>query len=345
MVAVETVIRKLVSDYEFVIIPGFGALLSRQIPAIYDQDSGVYSPPVKKLGFNEFLKLDDGLLANYISREEKLTHVEAVKHVKQYTEWLRSALRSDGETKIEGIGAFRTNSEGKLIFEPDTENHFKDEWYGFQKVSAKTFRKNSVMTPVRQQDDVVENDVEVVEEKTVKVNWIRWASAAMLGGLMFYVSFFLVNANKEIIKSSMNPFDHFWNKDETTVLVQEESVKPVENIAPALPKAEVIERDSVITEAPETQAEPALEPSVVAEPLTEKKYYLIAGAFKGMRQANVLLEDLQKKGFANALVIPPGKHSRKVTVAVNGYDDEKEAHRESANLKKVIGEEGWVLKK
>src|SRR4051812_34505370 len=111
MIAVQKVIRKLVSDYEFVIIPGFGALLSHQIPAIYDRDSGVFSPPVKKLAFNEFLKLDDGLLANFISREENISHVEAVAHVKNYADVLRSSLDADGETGIEGIGEFKTNSE------------------------------------------------------------------------------------------------------------------------------------------------------------------------------------------------------------------------------------------
>src|SRR5215217_4855731 len=97
MIAVETVIRKLVGEYEFVIIPGFGALLSHQIPAAYDDMSQTFSPPAKKLAFNEFLKLDDGLLANYISRHESLSHLEAVDYVKGYTDKLRAGLQENGQ--------------------------------------------------------------------------------------------------------------------------------------------------------------------------------------------------------------------------------------------------------
>ena len=349
MIAVETVIRKLISEYEFVIIPGFGALLSHQVPAIYDQESGIFAPPVKKLAFNEFLKLDDGLLANFISREEKITHVDAVSYVRKYTDILRSSLKLEGHTIIEGIGEFKMNIEGKLQFEPNTEKYFKDEWFGFKSIIARNFELKTDLEPQVSEIHAKEEHSEIVEllqGKKQNINWIPWASAAMIAGLMFYFSFFLVSSNKENFKSTLNPFsDLFESKSsaEHSVVkpdIKQSVVNPVEVRKEVLadsisvkaqPLALTVKKDSVISE--------------VILPETGKDFYLIAGAFNGMKQAKVLLAELQAKGFDKAVIIPSDKYSKKVKVAVDGYVGEKEAYSASANLKTVIGEKGWVFKK
>jgi len=190
MIAVETVIRKLIGEYEFVIIPGFGALLSHQVPAVYDGNSGIFAPPVKRLAFNEYLKLDDGLLANYISRHEKVTHADAVEYIKGYTDRLRSGLDINGEASIAGIGEFKQNVEGKLVFEPNTGKYFKDEWYGFEKIKAVVAQARPVAALNSAQ--YISDDVEVVELETEARprRWTGWAAAAVIAGLLCGLSFF-----------------------------------------------------------------------------------------------------------------------------------------------------------
>jgi hypothetical protein len=62
-----------------------------------------------------------------------------------------------------------------------------------------------------------------------------------------------------------------------------------------------------------------------------------------MKRANILLADLQQKGFAHATVLPAGARSKKVKVAIQGFDNESEAYAASSKLKSVIGEPGWVF--
>lgn len=356
MIAVETVIRKLVTDYEFVIIPGFGALLSHQAQAFYNAETGMFSPPDKRLAFNEFLKLDDGLLANYISRHEQISHGEAVAYVKRYTDKLRISLQTSEHATIEGIGEFSMNVEGKLVFEPNTDRYFKDEWYGFRSTTAKLVEKRSsaLNTPVVH---LHEEHVEVLEEeapRSVKVNWIAWTSAAMIAGLMFYFSLFYVSSNGEN-RSTLNPFTSFFDK----MSISSPPVEPKKVIAPTkrrvvyvVRKASTEKIDSVSTAIVQPSVkEKALEvkpevvvPTVTA-PVSNKQFYLIAGAFKGNRQANVLLEEMKKKGYADAIIIESDKYSKKVKVAVEGFESEGDAYRASAKLKKIIGEESWVYKK
>ncbi|WP_439558779.1 SPOR domain-containing protein [Dyadobacter sp.] len=350
MIAVETVLRKLISEYEFVIIPGFGALLSHHIAAAYDSNSGFFSPPAKKLAFNEYLKLDDGLLANYISRQEKCTHSEAVDYVKAYTDKLRQELDTNGQAVIAGVGEFGKNVEGKLVFEPKTEKYFKDEWYGFEKVKVKHFNKQVAAKTVPQ-SFATENEVEVIEfedEKVKSINWRPWAAAAVVT-LLCGLSFFFVNSQNSDIQSTLNPFKEMFSRSEVpqeqqsvveeptpaanneTVVVEEDSSKPeVANIAPA-------KVDS------STAASVSPAPVEVVKN-TSSKFYVIAGAFKGSKQANVLLADLREKGFEDALIIPGNRSSTKVKVAIDSFDTEKEAYRASVRLKSIIGQEGWVFK-
>ena len=362
MIAVETVIRKLVGEYEFVIIPGFGALLSHQIHASYDSNSGFFSPPVKKLAFNEYLKLDDGLLANYISRHEKSSHLEAVEYVKKYTETLKSELELNGKTVISGIGEFNKNVEGKLVFEPNSDKCFKDEWYGFEKVKVHVL--NTKPATVITSENYINDDVEVLElpdnYKRKPVKWIGWAAAAVFLGLLCGLSFFVVNSSENEIRSTLNPFTELFRSNQaevndagvndrvvsTEAIVKEEAA-PIEVVGPTVTKVDSIATDSNNATIPaEAPIEKSVTAVVEAKPAAANgNFYVIAGAFKGQKQANVLLADLNKKGFSDAFIIPANKYSKKVKVAVNSYDSEKDAYRASARLKDVIGEAGWVLKK
>lgn len=352
MIAVETVIRKLIGEYEFVIIPGFGALLSHQVPAVYDGNSGIFAPPVKRLAFNEYLKLDDGLLANYISRHEKVTHADAVEYIKGYTDRLRSGLDANGEASITGIGEFKQNVEGKLVFEPNTGKYFKDEWYGFEKVKAAVVQARPVAALNTAQ--YVNDDVEVVELETEARprRWTGWAAAAVIAGLLCGLSFFLVNTENEYIKSTLNPFAEMFSRKEAaeTEVVENEEVKapqPAPATEAVTAKVDSMPVDSAPVNAAETTVttpDPAVAETKPAE-IASAKFYVIAGAFKGTKQANVLLAQLTEKGFTKALIIPGDERSKKVKVAVDGFDNETDAYRASAKLKSVIGEAGWVYKK
>ncbi|MEO6286184.1 MAG: SPOR domain-containing protein [Dyadobacter sp.] len=358
MIAVETVIRKLIGEYEFVIIPGFGALLSHQVPAIYDNNSGFFTPPAKRLAFNEYLKLDDGLLANYISRHEEITHSDAVDYVKVYTDRLRSGLEFNGRALIAGIGEFNKNVEGKLVFEPKTEKYFKDEWYGFQKVKVKQLEKKAVIAALENNyvnDDAVEV-LELEEETRKPFKWTNWAAAAAIAGLLCGLSLFLVNSNGGDIQSTLNPFTELFSSFKTE---KEEPKKEPEAVV-VIPESKIeiqpVLKDSVAGEAvaevkdsagshvPEVL--PTVNVPVVTGPAPAMaKFYVIAGAFKGSKQAKILLAELKTKGFTEASILPGDKFSTKVKVAINGFETETDAYRASAKLKAVIGEAGWVFKR
>ena len=63
MAPVDKYIRKLLFEFDCVIIPDFGGLLTNRVGVRYDESSQLFKPAGKRLAFNEILKIDDGLLA------------------------------------------------------------------------------------------------------------------------------------------------------------------------------------------------------------------------------------------------------------------------------------------
>ena len=70
-------ISDLLYRYECVIVPDFGAFLTQFKSASVHATTNAFYPPKKKLSFNSQLINNDGLLANYISKTEMISHEEA----------------------------------------------------------------------------------------------------------------------------------------------------------------------------------------------------------------------------------------------------------------------------
>ena len=78
---IEKHISALLYRYQCVIVPGFGAFLTETKPASLDADTHTFYPPKKQISFNANLKNNDGLLANHIALQEKISYGEAVRKI------------------------------------------------------------------------------------------------------------------------------------------------------------------------------------------------------------------------------------------------------------------------
>ena len=107
-------IIELLHKHDCVIIPGFGAFLTKSIPASHDNN--VFSPPKKSVTFNGMLKENDGLLANEISAKENISYNASLKQIKKEVKALLSSLKSD-KVEIDNIGVFQLNTEKKIQFQ------------------------------------------------------------------------------------------------------------------------------------------------------------------------------------------------------------------------------------
>lgn len=383
MVAVEKYIRKLLYEQDCVIIPELGGLLTHHINAQYNSASGMFSPSQKRVAFNEVLKLDDGLLTFFISVNEKISREEALSSVKKYTETLRASLREEGMAAIPGVGDFRTNSEGKLVFEPDSTQNFNVDWFGFQSIKATELKQGlasvSVMEePVLQAATVYEAatiEAETAEElfeeeaasRKTRWGWSGWVAAAAAAGMAFYLSVFYAPGGTNSMLSTLNPFygvteyvqttmaekEIADSKDDLTIEVEDDLVIPapeetqgLDELPATVPVQPVAANAAVAIAEPAKVADTAPKvASTVVTPVDNavKKFYIIAGSFESMKNARILLTQLQQGGFTSAFIMEP-KGKSLIKVSAQGFDTMSEAYNNLDAVEKVAGEGVWVYK-
>ncbi len=133
-------ILDLLYRYELVIIPDLGGFLVKPVSAQIDEKTHVFSPPAKRLGFNAQLKENDGLLANHIAAVDKMPYETAVNFIKFEVKELLEKLKEQ-DVNLEGIGAFSLNSEGNLLFNPDSNANFLTESFGLSNITSSVIHR------------------------------------------------------------------------------------------------------------------------------------------------------------------------------------------------------------
>jgi len=91
----ENYISQLLYRYQCVTIPGFGAFLTDIQSAQWHEASNGFFPPKKLISFNSFLKNNDGLLANHVAQNERISYESAVVSIEN--EIARSEERRVGK--------------------------------------------------------------------------------------------------------------------------------------------------------------------------------------------------------------------------------------------------------
>lgn len=111
-------ISYLISHHDCVIVPGFGAFVAQYAPACIDIARNTITPPARRIGFNQSLNHNDGLLASSIARASGISYDSAVATVAQQVASLRSQLQTDREVSIGHIGSFTDKGNGIIEFQP-----------------------------------------------------------------------------------------------------------------------------------------------------------------------------------------------------------------------------------
>lgn len=219
MASVGAYLKKLLFQYDCVVVPELGGFLTHYQPAAFMADMGQFLPPRKRLAFNEALRLDDGILINYIMLHESLSREESGRLIGDFVNDLKQHVLLAGSFSVEGIGLFTPNIEGKLQFDPELRHNFFGESFGMSAILAERVAAVPVesvdaeeVTPVYALGPVRREEV-LEEGPFVGVNrprpLLRWAAAAMLVGSLGAISYLTVIEPGQPMESSLNPANWF----------------------------------------------------------------------------------------------------------------------------------------
>lgn len=114
-------IEYLILRHECVVVPGFGAFISRRRQAAFDMENGVILPPSVTVAFNRAVSMDDGLLVNSYIRKHGMTPEEARLAITRAASILQQKLNSERKVSCGKFGSLSMDEEDLIIFTPDPD--------------------------------------------------------------------------------------------------------------------------------------------------------------------------------------------------------------------------------
>lgn len=282
MASVGAYLKKLLFQYDCVVVPELGGFLTHYQPAAFMADTGQFLPPRKRLAFNEALRLDDGILINYIMLHESLSREESGRLIGDFVNDLKQHVLLAGSFSVDGIGLFTPNIEGKLQFDPELRHNFFGESFGMSAIQAERVATVPIETvdaeevtsiyalgPVRREEVLEEGPfVRVSRPRPL----LRWAAAALLVGSLGAISYLTVIEPGQPMESSLNPANWF----RVPAWVQEKLQRETEpakevaiarSVAPAKPQiAATTPSPAVLALAPVAEKPTTVEPSLAPTP-------------------------------------------------------------------------------
>lgn len=311
---IEKYISALLYRYQCVIIPGFGAFLTEIKSSYYSEEKQCFFPPQKSLSFNVNIQHNDGLLANHIATEEKISYDEAVLLINSEIKEWNTEITNIGRLELTSVGVFQANEEGGLVFEPITNSNYLKTSFGLSTVMANTLERTPII-PL----------IETVEVPTVRKNkaytFLKYAAV---------VTVLLSTASVFVNKG----YEAYLNDEAYTI---ERNVQ--DKVQDKIQQATFIIEPAATTISIPVKAEEIIEE---VAPVDVKPYHIIACAFRSENTSKSEAEKLKRKGFENAVALPRTKYGV-YPVSYGGYSTQGQAQKEMRTIHNTINIDAWIL--
>lgn len=309
---IEKHISDLLYRYQCVTVPGFGAFLTETVSAHVTGSASSFFPPKKVVSFNANVKNNDGLLANHVALQEKMSYELAVIKIGDVVNEWTYLLQNRNRVVLKNIGEISVNNEMNWVFEPANTVNFLTDSFGLTPFVSPEITR-----------EVLKQEVAALEEKAPIIftperkrdySYLKYAAifVVMLGAGGFgYKTYY----DQQI--------------ETKTLAVQKNVQEKVQ---------QQIQEATFVISAPVEAVELS-----VAAPVEEKMpYHLVAGAYRSEVNANKAIAELKAAGFENAKMLPMNKHNL-YPVVYGSFKNLTEAQTERKNIQKSHNAEAWLL--
>ena len=121
-------LRELLNDNECVIIPEFGAFISKKHSATIDYANHRFLPPYKEIVFNNKLNNGDDILVDFISKKENISKEDSLIRIQNFVNKAVAILDVNNEFVMEGLGKMRKFGNDYVFEMNATENLLGDSF-------------------------------------------------------------------------------------------------------------------------------------------------------------------------------------------------------------------------
>ena len=331
-----------------VIVPGFGGFMAHRVDARYDLSDNSFIPPIRTIGFNPQLKINDSLLIHSYIEAYELSYPEAQQRIEREISEMCEHLDEEGFYELTNIGTLIKNLDGNLEFKPNEAGILTPDYYGLSAFLMPRLESATVVpmeTPAVQAAPQTEETVsapllaidETADEEegntiSIRISWIRNAVAIAAALLAFLLITTPVSnsVTPQMAFSSIQPALHVDSAQADSTLQDSADVDSVQTEQPA---ADVKEAEAPVA-TPATPSE--------VKPEEQHPYYVVVLASQvSMTNAQNYVQSLHQRGYNEARIYTRNKVNR---VVYGQYANQAAAYNAVDRLRDNIEfEEAWVM--
>lgn len=321
MIGLSKHIEILLLSNDCVIVPGFGGFMAYHVDARKDPADGSFLPPLRSIGFNPKLTLNDSLLAQSYVEAYDISYPDATMRIEDEVRELRQRIEKDGSYEFKGIGRIRLNDEGNYEFVPCEAGLLSPTLYGlgsFQMLTVAQLRAIAALSAhdekakthaVQQSnDDGGTRKRESRHSARITALWRNLAVASIAVILFLIIPAPIVN-NAQMAGTGID-----------TSLLDKVMPKSVTTGSETVGKA--VKSSGKLTVADKPQA--SAKETIVENTETKKPdtgYAIVVASRVTLSNANAYAKDLQRRGFTDAFVSDKGH----VKVLIGHFDSRQKA--------------------
>ncbi|MBI1184449.1 hypothetical protein GC194_09265 [bacterium] len=207
---IDTLLQDLLYHHNYVIVPGFGGFVGKEIPAKVGKAGYTISPPSKYFVFNTKLVANDGLLQQQLVKEYGISYDEAEKQIEQLVKTWKSKLNSGAPVIIEEVGMFRKNIDGLIVFRHFAKANFLIPAFGLDiaKMPHRVAKTQDSSTAGR---EIHNNEPKTIVIEKLPVSYQRFKKISIAAIVLLSVSatyLYMLSFNpKAVDKAGLNIFD------------------------------------------------------------------------------------------------------------------------------------------
>lgn len=351
---------ELIKDNECVIVPEFGAFISKRHSAAIDYANHRFTPPYKEIVFNNKLKNDDGLLVAFLTEKENITKDEAVAKIQSFVNQSEAILDVNAELSLEGLGKIRKFGDDYVLSLKTEENLLGDS-FGLTEFNMQPVFRTETYQIIKEK--IVAEQKEKTTDYTVAIESIEEhpdATTRRKPGLaktfalttLAFLLLFVLNWKTEQSDSNLaswNPFLYSSPNEFLINIIDTESIIETENVENVM-SDKIVETENLVTVATEPVIETVTVETVEVEKMESQSteemkphhYFIVGGSFQTLERANVCLDEIRNKGFENAAILEKNDKGY-IRVYYESFAEKPEALIRLEAIKTDFNESAWLL--
>ena len=375
-------IEVLLLENDCVIVPGLGGFIAHNKAAEFKDSANVFCPPVRTIGFNPQLIINDGLLAQSYMQAYDTDFPDASRKIESVVSQIKDSLYKNGQAELENIGTLYYTMAGVYGFEPYQNAFFSPSLYGLGSFSISPLSelkpvKETIVEP-RIMIETVPSSDEDRKAKAKQRHIIKRMAEHAVGVAAAVILFFVLSVpveNTYLDNSSYaslgaeTMLDAIRSKSmataslETTDIRQNNTqnrrnnvntLRPVAVKSVKVEKAEpetskevkaspaVVKKETVKTEAVKAETKSTKEVQK-SNTVQNKGLFVIVASLQTMQDAEKELAKFKKQGYDEATILASDNRFR---IALYRYTDKSKAYEKINELRKDEQfKTAWLLNK